>query len=305
VAGSLKDTIWKTFDLEDERVLSWQRSTSEEEVANRWILRGKPFHLDLYVTPRIKPFDSLAADQVRERDMLDYDVPVGGTFDGLEGARLEFVAHGLAPGDAGAAGFPAGLVQEASEALQDDHAVASVVRNSAANTDLFLEEVLLGDMPTPGYLVGHLTNDTALRIRDAEDRSQTSSRESVTKVIDDATVDGAFLANLRALRDLFATVRNARRARLIVNNWRGPPGDQLRNVIGILEGNTRVTRYGTTGEGGDGYVYQQDERPIGTCRRYEVRAVDAAWLAGGWELAFTLGSAPQDLASRIRPEALS
>lgn len=305
-AGSLGDTLWRTVDLEDERVRHWERSTDEEDVVNRWVFHGKPFILDLHVLPRIGDFIALGAplNRVREHDLLDYDVPTGGTLEPWEGVEIIFEGHALSPGDNGTAGFPAGLIDEAPEALQGEHVVSDSIRSSAAFTDFEIETFFESQAPTSGYLLGVIRNTSAQRVRTAEDRSQTSARNSITKSLDDPDVDGTYLANLRAMRDLFASVRNSRRARLVVNGWRGPPGDQIRNVVGILEGNTRITRYGTTGEGGDGYVYNQDSRPIGAARRYEIRTVDASWNEGGWELTFTLGSAPQDLSSRLRPEAL-
>ena len=76
--------------------------------------------------------------------------------------------------------------------------------------------------------------------------------------------------------------------------------NQLNNLVAISFGNERHTIMGTSSVG-DGWKYGDDERPCGSARTYEIRAAAMTLGDNGWDVEWTLGSAPRDLRSVLLP----
>lgn len=299
-AGPLADYVWRTIDLEDPLVTDGGRELADDDVPNRFLFQGAPLALDVRSTPSVDP----TGTTFRDVDVYDFAAYAGAPFVGFQDARLRWVGLAFGPGDTiGTTQYPAGVVQPVDETLREPATIAAATRNSAAYTDFTLTRTLPSTTVSDGRLVYELDGGTIQAQLDLPIATEVDARESRTRVIVDPAVRGTYLAALRAHRELWAAARNARAATLVRRGELGPAGDLVRNRVAVLDGTTRVTRYGTVPNGGDAWSYGADDRPLGLARYYEVRQVVATYAEGGWEFQYSLGAAPRELSTRVDLEA--
>lgn len=296
-SGSLGDFVFATVDLDDPGVTLFERDASDDDVPTRWTIVGASMLLHARSTPSIDP----SGRTVRDLDIYDVQEYSGASFPGWEGAELQFVGVEFDPKDAATlAKYPAGVVFGVDDVLQDSFEVVDAVRNSAAYVDLTVDRDIPAAASGDGRLVYEMSGGTIRSRSTVSDVSAEESGRSRSVVLDDQQVRGVYHAAIRAHRELWAAARNARSARLIVRGWRHPPGHQQRNRIAVVDGTTRVTRWGELSTGGDAWGYLDDERPLGTAARYEIRELIMRHSDGGWQAQFALGTSPEELSGRLR-----
>ena len=130
------------------------------------------------------------------------------------------------------------------------------------------------------------------------------ARERVTHYVSDPGIRGFLHAGHFAFEERLQERHAAYKARLRVKNWtRFINGNKQKNteLIGVLTGAERMTRMGTTGNGGDNWAKGDDERPAGHVRIYSIKRAEASLADSGWDVLWQLAGTPRDFATVILP----
>lgn len=303
----------------DPRVTKCQVLLDDSKYANGWVVSGADLHLDV-----VSVVTGNDRDEVR--DGFAYSNPSGesGAFQFeagfvgfaltlLDRARREINFTKTETGDV----FAAGLLDDLPlnlQVLNGTPTYVIIAFSETSGTVLYT----LGNFPaSTENLALDLTSDAiryklepgdARALRTVVDAEDQAAREAAVQFLIDARVRGWQLAGTLASANRYAERRNAEQVRLSIRGWQRTPNgsrSQFDNLVSLSFGTERVTLLGTTGNGGDGWKYGDDERPVGCGRTYEIRSVSMTLGEGGWDCEYVLGSAPRDLVAILPPETLS
>lgn len=310
-------------DINDPRVVEYAQDRDDANHANAWQFNGEPLFAD-----HVSVITGHDADEIRDTHSKTGDI--SGVFrrlpSGFIGWQIRIIDRAIRivfrdpeTGDR----LEAGTLQPVPLSIsrkQDGQAIFSIdgySETAGADGESIFQ---VNNFPAPKNELNLNITNSALRytlvpgelsrvvriVKDEDEVLTATGREDLYRQVDDAFIRGWLQAGLYALADRWAERHERERCTIKLRNWRyfANAGTYLTNVIRVLAGAGRVTRLGTTGAGGDGWKWGDDERACGPGTSYEIRRARLSWTEDGWEVTWELSGTPVDLVRVILPQAV-
>lgn len=309
-SAGLGHGIGMLIDLDDPQVALIDEDRDDSEWRNEWYFIGESKHVDL-----VSVVTGIDRQRIRDNHSNGVSGPVpieGNEFTGMnlvlldrvfrEDDRFVFLTGQIIPGKSVGA-LPTSLLQGKDGSSQFPVRLTTNTLASPGYVDLFVhelpahEEDLTLDI-TEEAIRYTIRNAGARVLRRIIDQEEFAATDALRRQVTNSEVRGWMEAARFAFLDRSLERRQSRRLRLTKRGVRTLPNghdDPKYNRVQVLDGASRLTRLGTTGNGGDNWAMDDDERPVGLGRVLEIQSVSCAYTPTGWDMTYVLGGTPVDL----------